>query len=108
MAVSKHTPALPKVQQRISRRAVMGSGIAATALAAVPVLAALPDPVDLVGLAKYHATELARAMSLIHGRPWQLLHSQEMSFVTAIDIERFEAVSKAAYPPKRRRKAVRA
>ena len=44
MATSERTLPLPKIQQPISRRAVMGTGLLATALAAVPVLAALPEP----------------------------------------------------------------
>ena len=44
MADVPNTPSLPKIHQPMSRRAVLSTGIVATALAAVPVLATQPIP----------------------------------------------------------------
>ncbi len=106
MAISERTLSLPKFQQPMSRRAVMGTGIAATALAAVPVLAALPEPADYRALALYHAEQLGLAMSNLNGRHWDIYESKEAGFIVVMDAPYFEAVMKAA-KPKRRRKAVR-
>ena len=98
MAVFPNTLSLPKFQQPMSRRAVMGTGIAATALAAVPVLAALPEPADYRAQALYHAKQLGLAMSKLSGRHWDIYESKEAGFIVVMDTPYFEAVMKAAAP----------